>query len=63
MRRFVKTIFGAIECCNIVATLFPRVTTLSQHYNPYAVLLKIIVANRPMQHHLKSAGISKITCD
>ena len=34
MRRFAKTIFGAIECCNIVATLFPRVTTLSQHYNP-----------------------------
>ena len=40
------TIFSATQRCNIVATLFPMVTTLLQHCN--TVALKIVVANRPM---------------
>ena len=40
------TIFSATQRCNIVATLFPMVTTLFQHCN--TVALKIVVANRPV---------------
>ena len=53
--RFATTIFNATQRCD-VGTMFELFKTMLQR----CVTLKIVVANRPVQHHLKGGMLEEI---